>query len=363
MKDYYGILGVRRDANQDEIKKAFRKLARDTHPDANPDDSGAEGRFREIAEAYEVLSDPQRRAAYDRGEQFGVGDLFSSVGGLDEILQQFFGGGFGFGGSRRRGPQRGRDIGVTVEMTLAEAATGVSHRIDVVAPERCAVCSGSGSEPGHDPRRCPKCHGSGQVQVARQTLLGSMMTVTDCTTCRGTGRIVDHPCRECAGSGAVDVAKTLSVEIPAGVDDGTRLRLAGRGGVGHVGTPPGDLYVQVQIKPDDSFQRIGDDLHHRVAIGIAEAALGKSVEIPLVDGTTTTVDIPAGTQAATVFRIARQGMPRLRRRGRGDLLVEVDVQIPTDLSAEEEEALRAFAVVRGEEPEAGKRKRRRRRAR
>ncbi|MCP3994550.1 MAG: DnaJ domain-containing protein, partial [bacterium] len=238
MKDYYEILGVSRDATQDEIKKAFRQLARDTHPDANPDDPEAEARFREIAEAYEILSDPQRRSAFDRGEQFGAGDLFSNFGGLDDILQQFFGGGFGgFGGSGRRGPSRGSDIGVTVEMTLAEAAIGASRKIDVVAPERCPSCSGSGSEPGHDPRRCPTCNGAGQVQVARQTMLGQMMTVTDCTTCRGRGEIIESPCKTCSGSGRLDSERTLTVEIPAGVDDGTRLRLSGRGGVGERGAP------------------------------------------------------------------------------------------------------------------------------
>jgi molecular chaperone DnaJ len=364
MKDYYEILGVARDATQDEIKKAFRKLARDTHPDANPDDPKAEERFREIAEAYEILSDPQRRGAFDRGEQFGAGDLFSNFGGLDDILQQFFGGGFGgFGGTRRRGPQRGSDIGVAVDLTLAEAATGVSRTIDVAAPERCPACGGSGAEPGHDPRRCPTCNGVGQVQVARQTMLGSMMTVTDCSTCRGRGEIIDDPCKMCSGQGRIDSERSLAVEIPAGVDDGTRLRLSGRGGVGERGAPPGDLYVQVRIAAHADFTRLGSDLHHTIRIGIAEATLGKAVSVPLVDGSETEIDIPAGTQSATVFRLSRQGMPRLQRRGRGDLLVEVEVVVPTDLSVEQEEALRSFAELHGEEPADGKRRKRKRRAR
>lgn len=364
MKDYYEILGVSRDSSQEDIKKAFRKLARDTHPDANPDDPAAEDRFREIAEAYEILSDPQRRAAFDRGEQFGAGDLFSNFGGLDDILQQFFGGGFGgFGGVRQRGPQRGTDVAVAVEMTLAEAATGVSRSMDVSAPERCPGCGGSGAEPGHDPRRCPTCNGVGQVQVARQTMLGSMMTVTDCGTCRGRGEIIDTPCKVCAGAGRIDSERSLTIEIPAGVDDGTRLRLSGRGGVGERGAPQGDLYVQVRIAEDPNFTRIGNDLHHRVQIGIAEAALGKAIDVPLVDGSSTEIDIPAGTQSATVFRLTRQGMPRLQRRGRGDLLIEVDVVIPTDLSAEEESTLREFATLRGEEPAETRRRKRKRRAR
>lgn len=364
MKDYYDILGVSREATQDEIKKAFRKLARDTHPDANPDDPAAEQRFREIAEAYEILSDPQRRGAFDRGEQFGPGDLFSNFGGLDDILQQFFGGGFGgFGGARRRGPARGGDIGVSIDMTMAEAATGVSTTFEIDAPERCPACGGNGAEPGHDPRRCPTCNGAGQVQVARQTMLGSMMTVTDCGTCRGRGEIIDSPCKVCSGQGRISSARSLSVEIPAGVDDGTRLRLSGRGGVGDHGAPPGDVYVQVRIAPDPNFTRVGSDLHHQIQIGVAEAALGKEVSVPLVDGSTTEIDIPPGTQSATVFRLSRQGMPRLQRRGRGDLLVEVEVVIPTDLTLDEEEALRSYASLRGEEPAAAKRRRRKRRGR
>ena len=367
MKDYYDILGVSRDASQDDIKKAFRKLARDTHPDANPDDPAAEAKFREIAEAYEILSDPQRRAAFDRGEQFGAGDLFSNFGGLDDILQQFFGGGFGgfggFGGTRRRGPARGADIGVNVDLELADAAIGVSRQIEVTAPDPCTVCSGSGAEDGTSPRRCPTCNGAGQVQVARQTMFGQMMTVTECSSCRGRGEVIDSPCRECSGSGQVERQRTLNVEIPPGVDDGTRLRLSGRGGAGERGAPPGDLYVQVRIAADPNFTRIGDDLHHKVQLGIAEATLGKKLDIPLVDGTSTEVDIPPGTQPASVFRLNRQGMPRLQRRGRGDLLIEVEVVIPQSVSAEAEEVLREYAETVGEEPVEPKRLRRKRRKR
>ena len=364
MKDYYEILGVARDATPDEIKKAFRSLARDTHPDANPDDPAAEAKFRDIAEAYEILSDPQRRAAYDRGEQFGAGDLFSTFGGLDDILQQFFGGGFGgFGGVRRRGPQRGSDVAVVVDLDLAEAAVGVSRTIDVNAADRCPACGGVGAEPGHDPRRCTTCNGAGQVQVARQTMLGSMMTVTECSVCRGRGEVIDTPCKMCSGAGLVDSERTLTVEIPAGVDDGTRLRLSGRGGVGERGAPPGDLYVQVRIASHPHFTRIGNDLHHRVQIGIAEAALGKTISVPLVDNTSTEIDIPAGTQAATVFRLGKQGMPRLQRRGRGDLLIEVEVVVPTALDPDQEEALRQFAELHGEEPVENRRRKRKRRGR
>lgn len=350
MKDYYELLSVSRDASQEDIKKRFRQLARDTHPDANPGDPAAEERFREIAQAYEVLSDPQKRAAYDRGETF-AGDLFSQFAGLDEILQQFFGGaGFGFGGARRGGPRRGRDIGTVVQLTLDDAAAGVSREVTYAAAIPCDTCAGSGAAPGSTPTRCPTCGGAGQVQVSRSTFLGAMMTVTECATCRGGGTIIDQPCEVCVGSGRIDDQRSVTVEIPAGVDDGTRLRLGGRGAAGERGAPAGDLYVEVRIATDERFSRLGDDLHHKIPLGISEAALGAEVEIPLLGGESMDIDIPAGTQPGTVFRLARQGMPRLRRRGRGDLLVEVEVQIPQELTKEEEEALRHYGELRGEHP-------------
>ncbi len=359
MKDYYELLGVARDASQDDIKRRFRTLARETHPDANPGDPGAEERFREIAQAYEVLSDPQKRAAYDRGETFG-----SSFQGVDinDIFQQLFGGGgfgfdFGFG-TQRRGPQRGRDVGVTVELSLDEAAAGVSRDLHFAAASRCSVCHGGGAKAGTAPTQCPTCGGSGRVQVNRNTFLGSMMTVTECVTCRGSGQVIAEPCETCLGSGTVDEERVLAVEIPPGVDDGTRLRLSGQGGAGERGAPGGDLYVEVRVTADDRFHRSGDDLRHRIQIGLAEATLGASVEVPLIGGESMDVDIPAGTQPGTVFRLSRQGMPRLRRRGRGDLLVDVEVVVPDDLTAEQEEALRAYAALRGETP-AGKRRKRR----
>ncbi len=358
MKDYYDILGVSRDAPQDEIKKRFRQLARDTHPDANPDDPAAEERFREIAQAYEVLSDPQKRAAYDRGETFG-GDLFSQFAGLDEILQQFFGGGgFGFGGVRRGGPRRGRDVAVTVALTLDEAAAGVSREVTYLAAAGCSECAGTGAAPGSSPARCSTCGGAGQVQVARNTFLGSMMTVTECTTCGGSGSVIDTPCEMCRGAGRVDDEHTVTVEIPAGVDDGTRLRLNARGGAGERGAPAGDLYVEVRIGADERFNRLGDDLHHRIRLGLSEATLGAEVTVPLIGGTTMDLDIPAGTQPGSVFRLSKQGMPRLRRRGRGDLLVEVEVAVPTELTKEQEDALRHFGELHGEEPASRRRKRR-----
>jgi len=360
MKDYYDILGVGRDASVDEIKKRFRTLARETHPDANPDDPKAEERFRAIAEAYEVLSDPQKRARFDRGEEFG-GDLFTNFGGLDEILSQFFGGAGGFGFGRAAAPShRGQDIAVALDLELAEAAFGVSREVSFLAPAACSVCEGSGAAAGHAPAPCPTCAGRGQVQATRNTFLGAMTTVVECHTCRGRGSVIDDPCPNCSGNGRLNQEISLTVEIPPGVDDGTRLRLPGRGGAGGFGNPSGDLYVQVKLLPDSRFERVGADLHHLVRLGMAEAALGTIIRVPLIEGDDIDVDIPAGTQPGTVFRIGRRGVPHLRRRGRGDLLVNVDVAVPDSLTAEQEEALRSYALLRGEQPLPARKRRKRR---
>lgn len=352
MKDYYQTLGVGRDATADEVKNAFRRLARETHPDANPDDPTAEVRFREIAEAYEVLSDPQRKARYDHGETIGGGDLFSQFGGLDDILQQFFGGGFG---GRRSGPRRGPDIGASVSLTLEEAAITSSREIEFRAPGTCDRCDGLGSEPGHDPVTCPTCRGAGSVQVARDSFLGRIMTVAPCAQCGGKGQIIEHRCTNCEGDGLVSVERTVPVEVPPGVEDGTRLRLSGRGGAGERGAPAGDLYVEIQVEADERFQRVGDELHHRVEVGISEAVFGTTVDVPVIDGEPESVEIPAGTQPETIYRLNKKGMPRLRRRGRGDMLVHIGVAIPTDLTDEQSEVLRSYGELRDEQPADRKR--------
>ena len=352
MKDYYEALGVGRDATPEEIKNAFRRLARETHPDANPDDPSAEERFREVAEAYEVLSDPQRKARYDHGETVGGGDLFSQFGGLDDILQQFFGGGFG---GQQSGPRRGPDIAASVSLTLSEAAVPANREIKFRAPGPCERCEGTGSEPGHDPVTCPTCRGAGSVQVARESFLGRIMTVAPCAQCRGRGQLIEHRCTECEGDGLVTVELTVTVEIPPGVEDGTRLRLSGRGGSGERGAPSGDLYVEIHVAADERFERVGDDLHHRIEIGISEAVFGTTIDVPLVDDDHESVDVPAGTQPETVYRLAKKGMPRLRRRGRGDLLVHIGVAIPTDLSDDEADALRTYGDLRDESPAERKR--------
>ena len=356
MKDYYEILGVARDASQDEIKKAFRRLARESHPDANPGDATAEERFRAVAEAYEVLSDDQKRARYDRGETFGGQDLFSQFGGLEDILQQFFGGGFGGGfGGARRGSPRGQDVAIRIDLDLAEAAFGIEREVEFASPVTCATCEGSGAAEGHDPVTCSTCGGQGRVQVARQTLLGTMMSVAECPDCSGTGKQIDHPCEECSGEGRTQGTRSLTVEVPPGVDTGTRLRLSGKGGAGQRSAPGGDVFVEINVRHDDRFQRVGDDLHHRVSVGFTEATFGTEVDVPLLNGDSEMLDIPPGTQPETVYRLAKKGVPRLQRRGRGDLLVHVEIAVPTDLDDEAEEALREYASLRGEQPAAKKR--------
>lgn len=361
MEDYYAILGVDRDADQSEIKRAFRKLARETHPDANPDDPHAEERFRQVAQAYEVLSDPARRAAYDRGADFDMADLFSSFAGIDDLLARFFGSSAGFGfsfGGRPAGPAQGADVGVRVEVTLADAAAGVERQVTYRSAIPCEVCRGSGSEPGTPLETCDRCAGQGSVRLTRQTLLGTTMTIAPCDRCRGRGRVVVEVCAACSGVGSVAGERTVAIEIPAGIEDGARLRLSGRGAAGEAGGRPGDLYIEVRVEPDERFERHGADLIHRLHVGLTEAALGTSRVVPLVEGEGYELDIPAGTQPGSVFKLGRMGMPRLQRRGRGDLLVEVIVDVPTRLTVDQEAALRAYAETAGEQPVPPRRRRR-----
>jgi molecular chaperone DnaJ len=358
--DYYAVLGVDREATQDEIKKAFRKLARETHPDSNGGDAEAEHRFREVAEAYEVLGDPARRASYDRGGSFDPNDLFSSFGGIDEVLSRFFGGGgFPFG-SAQRGPTQGDDIGVATSITLAEAAAGVEREVTYRARVSCATCSGSGSAPGVGLAMCERCSGQGSLRVTRQTLLGTTMSIVACDQCAGRGKTVVEPCGECRGGGSIADEVTVSVTIPPGVDDGARMRLTGRGQAGDPGGRAGDLYVQIGVEPDPRFSRHGADLIHRVTLGLSEAVLGTEVAVPTIDSDPVPIDVPAGTQPGTVFKLSRQGMPRLQRRGRGDLLVEVVVAVPDEIDTVAEDALRSYGEAMGESPAAKKRGRRKR---
>lgn len=366
--DYYQVLGVPRDASQDEIKRAFRTLARKWHPDANSEDPGAEERFRQVAEAYEVLSDPERRRRYDRGDTIDIGDLFGSgFGGLDDILRSVFGESssfgdpFSFGGGPMRSKPRGRDVLAHVEVSLEDAAFGTETEVAFRSDQSCATCGGDGAAPGTSRITCSTCGGAGQVRAARRSFLGTMMTVTACPDCQGVGSQVDEPCPDCRGRGVVAADQRVTVEIPPGVSTGTRLRLSGRGESAGAGGATGDLFVEIVVATDDRFRREGDDLVHHVTIGLAEAALGTQVEVPLLGGETLEVDIPPGTQPGWTVRLPGEGMSRLGRRGRGDLMVVADVVVPVDLSAEEEGLLREYARLRDERPREASRRRRARR--
>lgn len=346
-KNYYDILGVERSATTEEIKKAFRKVARETHPDANPNDPEAEARFKLAAEAYEVLSNPERRRRYDRGDTIDLSDLFSGMGGLDDLLRSVFGDS-GLFGSRPYRPPRGRDVLVRTEVSLEEAAFGTEATVEYEAAINCANCSGSGASPGTSPATCPDCGGAGQVRMAQRSLFGTMMSVTTCPTCGGEGSIITDPCSVCSGTGTVTERVRVNVEIPPGVSSGTRLRLTGRGESGGRAGPSGDLFVEVMVVDDPRFERHDSDLVHRTSIGIAEATLGTAIEVPTIDGDPVSLEIPRGTQPGSVFTVAGHGMTQLGRRVRGDLMVVVDVAIPETLHGEEEELLRRWAELRGE---------------
>lgn len=347
-RDYYEILGVGRDATTEEIKKAFRRIARTTHPDANPGDPEAESRFREAAEAYEVLSDPERRRRYDRGDRIDLSDLFGGMsGGFDDLLRSVFGDGGLFGSGPVRA-NRGRDVLVRAEIDLEEAASGGDVSVHFHTRVTCRNCAGTGSEPGRERQICPDCDGNGSVRVSRRSVFGTMMSVTTCPTCRGEGYVITDPCVVCNASGSVPEEVAISVEIPAGVSSGSRLRLSGRGESGGRSGPAGDLYVEVIVRPHPEFERVDDDLVLRTRLGIAEATLGTRIEIPTIDGETTDLEIPAGTQPGSTLRLSELGIPHLGRRGRGDLVVVLDIEIPESLTPEEEDLLRQWAALRGE---------------
>jgi molecular chaperone DnaJ len=363
MADFYELLGVSRAASADEIKKAYRKRAREFHPDANPGNDAAAEKFREIARAYEVLSDDTQRARYDQFGEAGVGgaggasanDIFG--GGLGDIFETFFGGGGSpFGGGRQRGPAgppRGQDVEVIVDIDFIEAVFGGQVSVEMKLPVRCETCDGSGAGENTEPVTCSECNGVGQVQRVRQSLLGQMVTASPCTRCGGLGQVITTPCVTCRGEGRVTKDTSYQVDVPAGVDTGSTLRLTRRGAAGPRKGANGDLYVHLRVRPDDAFTRDGDDLVTEVPVSIAQAALGTSLKLETLDGTEDLVISP-GTQPGREFVLRQRGVPHLQGRGRGDLIARVRVDVPTSLSDDEVDLLTQFAKGRDETVGNGK---------
>ncbi|HET9094991.1 MAG TPA: molecular chaperone DnaJ, partial [Solirubrobacteraceae bacterium] len=346
----YDVLGVARSAGDAEIKKAFRRLARELHPDVNRDDPEAEAKFKEAAEAYEVLSDSDRRATYDRYGHDGLrsggyAPNFEGFGSMSDLFEAFFGGGgmsgFGFGGGRA-GPTQGSDIQVAAEVSLAEAASGAPVELTYDAVVTCEHCRGNGAEPGTPIETCPKCQGSGQLRTVARTLIGQVMSTTACDQCGGDGRVAANPCRVCRGRGRRAESQTVSVDVPAGIADGQRIRVSGRGHAGERGGPPGDLYVLIRVREDARFVRDGDDLITAIDISGPQAALGVTVEVPTLDGPES-LEIPAGTQPGETLVLRGRGMPSLRGRREGDLRVVVNVVTPRHLTAEQRALLERFS--------------------
>lgn len=350
-RDYYEVLGVGRSASNEEIKKAFRRLAREYHPDVNnsPD---SEERFKEINEAYAVLSDTEKRAAYDRFGHAGV----RGTGGVNVDFDfpdfaDIFGEFFGFGRTSRRArnvPRRGADLQYRVDLTFEESVFGVEKEIEITRDEVCETCNGSGAEPGTSPVRCTTCGGSGEVRQARQTILGSMVQVTTCPACKGSGETIDTPCHTCSGRGLQRRTRKKVVSIPAGVDAGNQMRLAGEGQPGVNGGPQGNLYLTINVKPHKYFRRRDDDIVLDLDINVAQAVLGAEVEVPTVDGPDN-LKIPAGTQPGKVLRLRQKGVPHLRSNGRGDQLVVINIDIPARLSSEQRQLFEQLAESLGSE--------------
>lgn len=351
-RDYYEVLGVSRNASRDELKQAFRRLARQYHPDVN-NSSDAEERFKELNEAYAVLSDADKRAAYDR---FGHAGVRGAAGAPDfnvdfSDFADIFGEFFGFGRSSRQArnvPRRGQDLQMRVDLTFEEAVFGVEKDIEITRDEVCSTCNGSGAEPGTSPTRCATCGGRGEVRQVRQTILGSMVQVTTCPNCNGQGEIITTPCHTCNGRGRERRTRTKVVNMPAGVDTGTQIRLAGEGQPGASGGPHGNLYLVIQVKPHKYFRRRDDDILLDLDINVAQATLGADVEIPTVDGPEK-LRIPAGIQPGKVLRLRGKGVPRLRGSGRGDQLVLINVEIPARLTAQQRQLFENLAASLGSE--------------
>jgi molecular chaperone DnaJ len=348
-RDYYEVLGVGRNCTAEELKRAYRKLALQYHPDRNPNDPQAEARFKEVNEAYEVLSDASKRQRYDSfghaGTQGMPGFDFGGAGfgGINDIFDMFFG---ATGARTRTGPRRGADLRLDLRLTFEEAVFGIERELTIPRAEPCDACQGSGAEPGTSPQTCPQCRGSGQVRRATQSIFGQIVNVASCPRCGGEGRVIERPCRKCSGSGHRPGEKKIRVNIPAGVDNGSQIRLASEGEVGPRNGTPGDLYIVIQVKPHAVLKRNGTDVVYELPLSVAQAALGDTVEIPTVDGPER-VEIPAGTQYGKVIRIHGRGVPHVRSGRRGDQIIYVRVVIPTNLTQEQKDALRQLGGISG----------------
>jgi len=339
-RDYYEVLGIGKDASSEEIKKAFRKLAFQYHPDRNHED-GASDKFKEVSEAYEVLSDPDKRNAYDRFGHAGPDGLFGrgfegfDFGGFGDIFDAFFGGATT---STRQAPQRGADLRYRLTITLQDAAFGCEKEINIIRMEHCSDCQGTGAKPGSQPSVCPECNGAGQVRRIQSSIFGRFETRSACNRCRGEGRIITEPCPQCHGSGNEKQERNILVKIPAGINDGSRIRISGEGNVGSRGGHPGDLYTDISILPHELFTREGDNIIYELPINFVEAALGTEVEVPTLDGTTK-LKIPSGSQTGRVFQVKNQGIAHLHRIGRGDELVTLFVFTPEKLDEKQRQLL------------------------
>ena len=355
-EDFYALLGVSRNASGDEIKKAYLRLARELHPDTN-DDPAAHEQFKLVNLAYETLRDPERRRQYDMfgpealrgagGDPFGGAGPFGAAAGFGDLFDAFFGGAAAGGGRSRTGPRKGEDAEATVVLDFSDAVFGAHHEISVRLPQTCETCLGTGARPGTTPISCGQCGGSGEMRRVRQSFLGQMVTSSPCTRCGGTGEEVTSPCVDCKGEGRKREERSFAVDVPAGVDDGSTLRLPGRGAGGLRGGPPGDLYVHLRVRPHPVLARRGVDLLAVVHVAMTQAALGVVVPFETLDGSEERV-IPPGTQSGRELRLRGRGVPVLQGRGRGDVIVTVVVDTPTDVSRDQDELLRRLAEMRGE---------------